>query len=63
MNLVSYSIGSKSMTKGGNLLYLSFYNPAKHTYTFIDKDFNLEVMHREVIRIKGMADTWISGLL
>lgn len=67
ISIGTYNVGPKSMIKIPDIVFISHYDPNNNTYTFVDEDINLTILHSEVINIKKMADKWVksmeSGLL
>ncbi len=55
----TYNCGPKSSFGAPNMVFVSHYNPASLTFTFVDEDLNLGEMHKEIKRIKKIADTWV----
>ena len=58
-NIGTYNVGPKSMIKIPNILFVSHYDPSTNTYTFVDKDINLGILHNEVEKIKNKANNWV----
>ncbi len=58
----TYNIGPKSAIKADNIVFVNHYNPSNKTFTFVDRDLNLEELFNEVSRIKKLADSWVGSL-
>lgn len=58
-NVGTYNIGPKSAIKIPNMIYVSHYDPANNTFTFVNEDFDLGVLYQEVQKIKAVADAWV----
>ncbi len=56
----TYTIGPKTAIKSKNMIFVSHYDPTDKTFTFVNEDFDLSILYKEVERIKGIADKWIS---
>ena len=57
----TYNIGPKSALKIPGMIFVSHYDPATHTFTFVNEDFDLSKLHSEALRIKTLADQWVEG--
>ncbi len=58
-NIGTYNIGPKSMIRIPNMVFVSHYDPTNTTFTFVNEDFNLSQLFKEVRRIKEIADNWV----
>jgi archaellum biogenesis protein FlaJ (TadC family) len=45
-----------------NMLLVSHYDPNSRVFTFVNEDFDLGAMSKELSRIKGLADEWVKGM-
>ena len=57
----TYNIGPKSMIGIPNMIFVSHYDPSDNTFTFVNEDFDLGLMLKEVRRIKELADDWVKA--
>jgi hypothetical protein len=44
------------------MLYVSHYDPSNNTFTFVNEDFDLGSLRKEVQRIKAIADAWVQNV-
>lgn len=58
----TYNIGPKSKFNLPNIIFVSHYDPGNNTFTFVNEDFDLSVLHGEVKKIKTIADNWVKGI-
>ena len=58
----TYNIGPKSMFRDRNMILVSHYDPKTKLFTFIDQDFDLSLLHGEIVRIQRIADEWVGSL-
>lgn len=58
----TYNIGPKSAIQSNDMILVNHYDPTDDTFTFVNKDFNLNIMHKEVSKIKTVADKWITRM-
>lgn len=58
----TYNIGPKAMFQVANMIYVSHYDPATSTFTFVNEDFDLNVLYQEVQRIKDIAGAWVAAM-
>lgn len=67
VNIGTYNIGPKSMVQAiagmTDFVYISHYDPATGVVTFVDDDFNLNLLSAEVSKIKILADTWVEKMM
>lgn len=61
-NIGTYNIGSKSMIRIPNMVFIKHYNPIDNIFTFVDEEFNLSNLFAEIQTIKNMADQWIKSV-
>lgn len=59
-SVINHCIGDKTMISGDNIVFVSFYNPMNKIFTFIDEEFNLELMFAEVQKIKNKTEKWLN---
>jgi len=62
INIGTYNIGSKRSIRGGNMVFVSHYDPVTDNFTFVDEDFNLMELVNEISRIKKIANKWVKGM-
>ena len=62
VNIGTYNIGPRSMIQIPNMVFVSHYDPTNDTFTFINEDFKLVTLYEEVIKIKSLADEWVSKI-
>ena len=60
VSIGTYNIGSKKRI-GVKMVFVTHYDPYTDDFTFVDKDFNLGELQKEVLRIKGLADGWVKS--
>lgn len=58
----TYNIGPKSMIGIPNMIFVSHYDPSDHTFTFVNEDFNLDILYQDVQRVKSIADAWVQAM-
>lgn len=58
----TYNIGPKSMIQVPNMIFVSHYDPIDNTFTFVDEDFNLGTLFNEIVKIKALADGWVTKI-
>ena len=54
----TYNIGSRKML--GPLFFVKHYDPTDRHFTFVNKDYDLQVLADEANRIGSIADSWVS---
>lgn len=58
----TYNIGPKSMIQIPNMIFISHYDPSNNIFTFVNEDFDLSLLYREVQRIKKISDAWVQKI-
>ena len=58
----TYNVGPKSMFTSTKVIYISHYDPATTTFTFVNQDFKLDILHKEASRIKELSGAWVTGM-
>lgn len=61
VNIGTYNIGPRSAIQIPNMVFVSHYDPNNQTFTFVNEDFDLGAMFKEVKRIKSIVDSWVEG--
>jgi hypothetical protein len=61
-NIGTYNIGPRSAFQISGLVYVTHYDPATKTFTFVNEDFDLTVLDTEIQRIQNTADAWVSRM-
>lgn len=62
VNIGAYNIGPKSAIQIPDLIFVSHYDPTSKIFTFVNEDFDLGALHKEVRRIRGIADAWVGSV-
>ncbi len=58
VNIGTYNIAPKGAIKG-NILFVSHYDPDSNIFVFVDDEFKLSDLHKEVLIIIQIADSWV----
>jgi len=58
VNVGTYNIAPRGAIKG-NILFVSHYDPDSNTYIFVDEEFNLDDLQKEILNIMQTADSWV----
>lgn len=56
-NIGTYNIGPKGAFLG--ITFISHWDPNTSTYTFVDEDNDLSLLHTEVLEIQKISDAWV----
>jgi len=59
-NIGTYNVGNKSMIQIPGMVFVTHYDPASQTFTFVDEDYNLKLISEEIRRVQEMADDWVT---
>ncbi len=62
INIGTYNIGPKSMIQIPNFIFVSHYDPTNHVFTFVNKEFDLNKLFQEIIKIKTIANQWVKNV-
>lgn len=57
--IATYNIGPKRAFQVPGMLFVSHYDPTTDVFTFVDEDFPLGDLKREVTRIGSLANQWV----
>jgi hypothetical protein len=55
----TYNIGPKSAFNIHKMVFVNHYDPASKTFTFVDEDLDLGILHKEIQTIKNTAGAWV----
>jgi len=61
INIGTYNVGPKNMISG-KIVHIKHYDPTTKIFTFVDKDFNLGNLKKEISEIKTIADEWVKKM-
>ncbi len=62
VNIGDFNVMPKAAVRGLNLIYVRNLDPTTNTFTFVDKDLDLNALVAELDRIRGTADRYIASL-
>lgn len=60
-NIGINNIGPKDVIAIPSFVFISHYDPSMNIFTFIDDDFDLSLLHDEIIRIQGLTEKWLKS--
>lgn len=55
-NIGTYNIGPKKAITGSDFIFVTHYDDLAKIFTFVDEDFNLEEIAKEIKKIQAQAD-------